>query len=203
VDFRDDSVKGLQIRGQTEQRWAVDGGSFTNNTDWTGGALSVISTSASVSRISLTNLEFRSNRAREGGALYLQVHEANVSSTVFAGNVAKMQGGAVYAYSGTHLRSIESNFSGNIAQTQNGGSVCVDSTERADLRGNRFKDNRAKLRGGAVYAKGLNLTVVGPGSFANNSAGLSGGGLYMGYIDPANSRTAHPIGDPGRGRHLQ
>jgi predicted outer membrane repeat protein len=183
VHFQNNFVKGLQIAGQSEQQWTIDGGSFINNTDWSGGALSVLGTAT---KINLTNLEFKSNRAREGGAVYLKVPEADISSSSFTANVAKVRGGAVYVCSGTHLSAQTSTFEENVAQTQNGGAICIAS-EQTDLKQNSFVGNRAKLKGGAVYAEGLSLRLVGPGSVANNSAGQSGGGISMRYTDRADT----------------
>ena len=101
-----------------------------------------------------------------GGAIYGIHSEITVENTTFANCTAGSYGGAIAAYSTTHLTVIN----------------CT------------FEDNYANFRGGAIYNGGASTTIVKNSTFINNSA-LGFTSSYGGAIcsESANLDVFHSI----------
>ena len=112
------------------------------------------------------------------------IAKCNISNCSFQRNLAKKQdGGAIY-YSGKELFIKGSLFDGNAA-ISNGGAIMIDSytnvytTNKCDISNCSFEKNLAKGKGGgAVYYIGKELFLK-KSLFHGNTALFSGGAIYV------------------------
>jgi len=163
---------------------------FSNNTQ--GGAIFAGLANLDFSAASKT--VFDGNFASFGGALYI----TNVSTAVFgadtsfSNNLARSDGGAVYATNAALEFDGPGNsfFTGNSAANQ-GGAIFMTSGASADFGGQTitFDSNISTGSGGAIYADGnsrLNFGAAGSVIFSGNKS-LSGDGgavtLDSSYVD--------------------
>lgn len=161
--------------------------SFTDNTADKGGAVAGNSTS--------TGCTFVANDADFGGAIYAR--SATVHGSAFSGNVATVDGGAVYAMRDEFVTN--SLFRENVAGDDGGA---LFSQQRSDVRRSVFVQNAAAGNGGAMFSgvgtvsdslfaynvssgdggavfARLGTTVLMGTTISRNSAGGAGGGLYI------------------------
>ena len=160
----------------------VQGTEFRGNVAESGGALSLSDTTAVVRNASL----FRGNRAGRGGAiagtgsfLRTAVEErfrAEGTEVVFRGNVAAVDGGAVFLSDRSNLRAADTTFVGNRASAGSGGAVHASGSQIL-VQDVSFTGNRASVErdggGGAVAAAGGYLDID-RSVFRDNRAGRGG-----------------------------
>ena len=158
-----------------------------------GGAL-VLSFDA----VSVRGCHFEGNQAAAGAGASLEVRTANISSTVFARNVARGGdgGGFCYSYAADASASLEvrgSNFSDNFAGS--GGGLSILTTGTAFLAGTGIVSNTAldQNGGGGIWfqtvdgisgsdasvAAGAGLIMSGCNVSSNQARGGDGGGIAV------------------------
>lgn len=143
---------------------------FTNNTAGTfGGA---ILSRSGVS--SLTNANFDSNTAVDGGAVYLHrdLSRLTVSNSLFTNNNATNNGGAVYSNTPNWVSMTGPTFETNRA---NKGGAVYFANGKFTLSISNFKNNNATVEGGAIYV--ASNGQVYNSVFTDNEAVL-GGAIY-------------------------
>ncbi len=153
----------------------IDYSLFANNTaTGSGGAIYHVTTSAT-NILSITDSDFISNSALNGGALWNNNSAnsiINVSSVNFIKNSASSSGGAIYN-SGTLNLDSEIIFSSNTALS--GGAVY--NTRTITSNGSLFYNNSATGNGGAIYSSGGTVNI-NAGVFEGNKSGGNGGAIY-------------------------
>lgn len=139
------------------------GGTFTDNLARNHGAGAFIEGGTVYSQ----SLWFTTNTAdQRGGGLALDGVSADLNSTVFVGNAAKIGGGLDAHESDLDLQS--SGFTSNTA-TYEGAGAHFDACFTATIVGTEFMNNTADSSGGGIDADGSHLEVRG-GSFTGNRA---------------------------------
>lgn len=139
-------------------------------------------------KLVLTN--FSGNLAdKGGGAVHYSGKSADVSDTVFSGNLvngtgsdssAPKGGGAFYADSDVTVTFTRSAFSGNLTPTSNGGALYTAISATGVISTTSFNGNIAASpgnsgMGGAIYNAGANLSIA-QALFLNNAVALGNGG---------------------------
>jgi CSLREA domain-containing protein len=162
---------------------AVDGCVFNGNTtDGEGGAILG-------GTLTATNCTFINNTATEGGAIYVESVDVNVTvaSCTFSGNQAKAasnggfgHGGAILSFGHTPLTVTNCTFSQNIAGGF-GGAINNFGSPGARLTttvsNSSFTGNVSSQSGGALYG-GFGRYTLNNCTFANNTATNAGGGIF-------------------------
>lgn len=126
---------------------------------------------ASEGSITITDSSFSDNDSRSGAALFIDGASAYLEQTLFLGNGARENGGAIYISSapGSSLSGMYNTFSANRAR--NGGAVA--SYGQFSLLNSDFSGNRAAVRGGAVYSSnGISTNSVQNGCLVANTASI-------------------------------
>ena len=123
--------------------------------------------------------KFTSNRAENGGALYI-ASDANVtfnSAPEFSSNTATSNGGALYIASGATVtlpngQAFTSNTAVNGGAIYNAGTLTFSGTST-------FESNNASTSGGAIYSAGQ-ITFTGAPTFKTNgtTSTTNGGAIY-------------------------
>ncbi len=110
-------------------------------------------------------------------ALYSGSNVTFLGLTVFTGNTATQNGGAIYANNSLVAISGKSTFTDN--HSVSGGALYTDYNNNLSFSGNSsFKENTADIGGGVVYAWENNtLSFSGNNNFEGNTANLGGGAL--------------------------
>ena len=103
-------------------------------------------------QVSLENASFRNNKATDGGAIAMLGNDGGltVTGSSFAGNIAKVDGGALKSKSGM-IDISNTTFSNNMARS--GGVAVLEGGEIA-MTHVTMKDNRAEGKGGAIVKWG-------------------------------------------------
>ncbi len=162
---------------------SIMGSTFEGNSaDWGGGAIFVMRTP-----LTIGSSTFLQNQAGEyGGGLGYDnnsTETANIRSTTFDGNTAKLDGGAIH-FSGERMLVTAVAFRNN--QAENGGAIhnaaaALDHyIQRADttmeIEWSTIEKNTAKSAGGGVYNGGA--LIVDLTSFTGNESTAQGGGIH-------------------------
>lgn len=174
--------------------------SFINNVSESGGG--AIYNSGNLSKIS--NSEFKSNRGKKGGAIFLasRAEQLEVENTNFVGNNAE-DGGAISNISNYGVSVKSSRFENNSAKYGGaisdwvsgsemsvansafiankgalGGAVAVWETaaNKILISGSEFERNESQM-GGAIFNRGDGM-VVENSSFKGNTVSSAGGAIY-------------------------
>ena len=104
--------------------------------------------------LKVDNCNFVNNSANKGGAIFAD-YDATVTNSIFTGNSAAANGGAImFDYRGRCL------------------------CESLTLTGSTFTDNTAGSNGGAIFCDSMNYLTMSDVEIRNNTAGSNGGGLY-------------------------
>jgi predicted outer membrane repeat protein len=143
------------------------------NTWEDGGAVCVNGTA------SLRSTQFLNNYSDEyGGAV--AAGEVRIVSSVFTGNEAKYDGGAVVTEELSGAESVidRSVFSDNISG-EDGGAVWTSSSDMLTISRSQFTGNQAGDDGGAVAARNLNVARSRGNVFRANVAADLGGALHV------------------------
>jgi predicted outer membrane repeat protein len=168
------STANLTLESMTLQD-AKSTGMFNCIGGWAdGGAVCVNGTA------SLRSTRFLNNYSDEyGGAV--AAGEVRITSSVFTGNEAKYDGGAVVTevLSGAESAIDMSVFSDNIAAEGDGGAVWTSGSDMLTISRSQFTGNQADDDGGAVAARDLNVARSRGNLFRANVAGDLGGALYV------------------------
>ncbi len=149
----------------------LDNVGFTaNEAGLDGGALyfSRANTSA------VSNSSFEANVANRGGAIFNysasnKTLSVDVSDSIFAGNIAKTLGGAIYNEADMTLNDVD--FVGNSA-VEYGGAVYNEGT--MEIVDAEFKGNTSSGWGGAVYASTGSETTIKDSEFVGNKGAAAG-----------------------------
>lgn len=139
----------------------ISGGNIHDNFTERGGALALENGAFKMSSGNLHENQASREYKGNGGALYLDKSETEISGGAVNNNVAKGWGGAIEANEGTI--------------TINGGD---------------FSNNQAYRWGGAIDTDGGTITING-GSFTGNNAGESGGAIAFGGKAESTINAAH------------
>lgn len=144
-----------------------------------GGAILVLENAVmTASDCTLAN----NSALRGGGAAVLGSAELNAISSLFFGNSAGSEGGAIFSSSeGRNLSMASVTFDSNSAVKRGGGlSLFSSSLLRSTVR---FRENAAGLQGGAIFASGYAAQIfVGADSsveLSRNVATSNGGGAAL------------------------
>jgi|GEM_PF-2528516 len=159
---------------------------FENNTAaGQGGAMftQVSSTDSSISNSSF-NLNKATGTNGHGGAIYLTnlAKFGNIITTMFNGNTANVNGGAIFN-AGTLGDMTWLSFTNNTATTGAGGAIYnyYDNTTAAkigNLSNVTFAENTAYTDGGAIYNTRSEIGTLTNVDFLANEAGAMGGAIY-------------------------
>ena len=176
-DFNKNSAtNGGAIWTYLETALEISGGEFSDNTATTyGGAI------YSYGEVVATEVNFLKNSANLGGAYYASNGGATVDSCFFSGNLANVNGGAIYLPSDT-VGSI----SGTVFEENNanrGGAVYV-SGGKLTVSGSEFNINTVTrpetggetARGGAIFTQSGNVNVTDT-KFNGNKAESNAGAI--------------------------
>ena len=137
---------------------------------------------------------FSENFSRSGGAIYNDTFDGNasdvtVATSIFDGNTADYQGGAIYNYASMSVS--DSEFTGNMvidtgtnSYTSFGGAIANTNSGSLTVTGGVFSENSA-VQGGAIATfiqpwgsdNTADLKVTGA-TFSDNAA-TYGGGIYI------------------------
>ncbi len=190
-------------KNDTDPFLNIENVTFEKNTALGAGAIGIFG------RSSIKNSIFRNNEATGtgetgGGALFLgavsstDIEGQSVSDSLFEGNIATAQGGAITTRSGAiannsaaKLDIINSTFSGNQAGTLGGafnntfyGSA---NQEGAVYIANSTFENNSATEGGAIYNHGdtdkagnAGAILIKDSTFTGNSASEKGGAIFNG-----------------------
>ena len=128
----------------------------------------------------IINCTFINNQAtNSGGAVYLSASSVNITNCSFVYNDGCglfVEGGAIYAVSGSHVNAVESLFYGNNADA--GGAIrCYNAILNVDNC--EFVDNVANWYGGSIYSD--SIMVINSSTFSGNKAKLKGGAVHSTY----------------------
>lgn len=138
---------------------------FIANNARNGGAIANFNSAAAVS-----NSRFVRNKARFGGAIYFRGSDGQTIADSHFENNSADYGGAIYAYSsgGPGVSVTDSDFNGNSAKRYGGAGYRVRSVSRS-----LFTNNDAKYGGGGLYSSNAYESV-----FTENQAGWGGATAY-------------------------
>jgi len=156
---------------------------FKNNTaSGSGGGLYAKTSSI----VSLSNMNFNANSAGHGGAMYLNVNDANntilLTNNLFKDNKAAgvtdnqgfkySKGGAVYLKTST-TNTVTHTISDNTFISNNaefsGGAIFIDGKFNADIENNYFINNKATDDDGEGGAIAINADVGSSAKIHNNT----------------------------------
>lgn len=164
VKLRRGSTESIIAASEFKNNYAVvrDGGAIVHS----DGTLQIDGT------------KFTGNESQKGsgGAIFTDAALTVSGGSLFVGNRAADNGGAISVASGADITVSNASFTENVAENGNGGAVAASSSVPLTVNGASFSRNRAdKGYGGALYASGLN-TVLKNVKFDGNTA-LYGGGI--------------------------
>ena len=153
---------------------------FVSNTADSGGAMY---NNASGSILSETTFEGNSSE-NSGGAILNEASSIIIDEAVFTGNIAGGSGGAVFNADLSNSVINDVLFEGNSALNSGGGAV-YNFESSPVLTNVEFRSNSATATGGAIYNLGEETgTAIANGIFEGNTAEF-GGAIYSSF---ANSR---------------
>lgn len=164
VKLRRGSTEGIIAASEFKNNYAVvrDGGAIVH--------------SDGILRIDGTKFTGNESQKGSGGAIFTDAALTVSGGSLFVGNRAADNGGAISVASGADITVSDASFTENVAENGNGGAVAASSSVPLTVNGASFSGNRAdKGYGGALYASGLN-TVLKNVKFDGNTA-LYGGGI--------------------------
>ncbi|MEN0067359.1 MAG: MopE-related protein [Myxococcota bacterium] len=179
VDARGDLTPGVGIHLRNGARLEVDGGAIRGglaasaSLGYDGGGLYLDATSSA----ELSDVTFANNQARRGGAIASDGGDLRLTSTVFDGNTALEEGGAVAATSSASLELIGARFATNRARE--GGAVHLRTLARYVDTASVYVGNEASESGGALLATGAGAVDLVDLTFLSNRAETHGGALAI------------------------
>jgi hypothetical protein len=180
----------------------ADGNGPSGDLDRCGGGLYIDGAGTDNSANPLIqNCNFQNNRARDGGAVYLNGRHGRCNPTFFncnfLGNNADLDGGAVFN-DGRHQGEASPIFSGCLFSNNSGnygGAICNyggKGKSSPQLMSCVFSNNEARLRGGAIFnmdVQGETHPVINNCQFVENKA-VAGKAMYTFSKPEENPKTA-------------
>ncbi|KAG2864518.1 hypothetical protein PC113_g4493 [Phytophthora cactorum] len=159
------------LAGYKTQFWG-NGGVITSGKNEGGGAISSID-----GIVKLTSCTLVNNTALVGGAIHFdRGGSAAIMSSVFKGNTADQNGGAIATTVKAKVTiALQTSFESNVAHF--GGAMAVSGTSTITLTSVHFRTNQASEDGGALFITDQATVTMKAGELAGNSAVL-GGALY-------------------------
>lgn len=162
----------------------IDGCEFTGNTVdggtdvGQGGALYIVS-GVSGESLAITDSLFQGNEAElDGGAVYSTgFDDLSISGSDFEVNLAGANGAGILFDSGSEFDLTDSTLSGNSGGWE-GGAVSILSSVRVEIESNDFEGNQAGY-GAGIYVEYSEDTYVQDNTFTDNEASGRGGGLRL------------------------
>lgn len=149
------------------QNISIKNCAFTSNTAVNvGGALNI---AQNILGCSITDSNFTSNSAPNGGALRISAVVTIQGCNFNANKATSGAGGSIYSSAG--LTVINSKFSSSSGV--NGGAIYSSAT--SSISGSSFSGNSATKNGGTIYSTG-SLTIS-ESTFSSNKAGSYGGAI--------------------------
>ncbi|KUF99072.1 Nucleolar protein 8 [Phytophthora nicotianae] len=149
-----------------------NGGVTTSGKNEGGGAISCVD-----GIVKLTSCTFINNTALVGGAIHFdRGGSAAIMSSVFEGNTADQNGGAIATSVKAKVTiALQTLFENNVAHF--GGAMAVSGTSTFILTSVDFRSNRASEVGGALFITDQAKVTMKAGELAGNIA-VFGGALY-------------------------
>ena len=117
---------------------------------------------------------FNRNRAKYGGAIYVNDNGAKITGCQFSGNTAADSGGAIYVNGDTQITNCS--FQNNSSQTYGGAMYIHRYTVNVDRC--KFTGNSSK-EGGALYLNSIGGIHVRDSEFYSNRANAYGGAICI------------------------
>ncbi len=165
-----------------------DANQANNNSEATGGAITINHSTNTAAQFSVSDSRFTSNQSTStGGAIFFAGSDGDedvleISNTDFTANSAGATGGAIAVNDVTLLQISGGTFDQNtttVLQTnQGGGAILGESSGLLSLADVVLRENTSANLGGAIVARtSTDIDIVG-GTISGNSAG-AGGGLYQ------------------------
>lgn len=146
---------------------------FKNNEGSTGGAV------YNKNNLYIANSNFTSNHVNaNGGAIYTRQGKCTVVSSVFGGNGATGDGGAINNNREGNLQLVNCQFHDNTAKT----AGALSNFQNCGIKSCTFNQNTADRMGGAIYSMG-NLNVDASQFKGNNAMNDIGGAIGTGQVD--------------------
>ena len=148
----------------------------SNNATGDGGAVRISSDGQhGPSSVSIESTLFRMNNASNVGALFVDGPGGvvDVQNSIFTGNAATENAGAVLIENADAVDIQNSNFISNTASIA--GAVLTINVDTVDIRDSSYTNNRARSNaGGALFALTAGNVLVSGSSFTNNTAVSAG-----------------------------
>ncbi|MFE9612111.1 hypothetical protein [Streptomyces sp. NPDC006012] len=172
--FRIFTVDGgsLTLRNATLTNGDATGSSVQNGA---GGAIVVTGNGS----LDLNNVQIRNNHANFGGGISVfNGSQARVNASVFTGNTAANNGGAIVSDGTTSVNA--SQISGNTAGNVGGGIASIGTlgVNATDIVNNTAPNGGGGLANGVPSAPGGTSTVNASNISNNTASGVNPGGIY-------------------------
>jgi predicted outer membrane repeat protein len=155
----------------------VLGSTFTGNSAGDdGGAVSMVSGS-----LFMTNATFTGNNGSRGGALLLDGTLVQISDSLFSGNTATADGGAIMLTATPSVEIERVQLFSNDAGLR-GGALAATNVSDADgfIRNLHVSDNESGGTGGGLYFGGaISALLLANSTFTTNTALGAGGGVHI------------------------
>lgn len=167
-----------------------DNCTFSGNTGETSaGAIYVADNSSGKTHITIKDSTFAQNKAlgTHGGAMYLYTNTvADISGCKYMENTSVQNGGAIYI-NGSEAEITSTEFKGNSiagSESCSGGAVYTTKSttkmNNVDFNNNSVTSATAKEgNGGAIGMATKSVTYINNSNFASNSASYRGGGIHL------------------------
>ena len=196
--FKNNYAKGGGvIGGEYDATFEIRRANFTGNSAVQGGVFNV----QHHANLSLTHCRLDGNFARDGPGAILAMTDVtlNIRETIFTGNNASHDGGALWAsQSKCHL--VRCVFHSNIARTV-GGALHIERKSLLKIESTNFTNNNSS-DGGAIYVESNSKLHANMCIFDVNFAAQSGGAIELnGYstvvIESCDFLTNHALTGSG------
>lgn len=181
----DATISGLTVKNARsfKQCTEPDASGYSCNADDGGAIRGTVDAD-----VVIDDMAFRDNAAEitSGGAIST-LGDLTISNSVFEGNTAGQEGGAVQASADFNaapgdLKITNSVFEGNEAENAGGGAVAKNSwhaTRSVSISDSTFTGNGSAGEGGALEVQNYGPATVTDSTFSGNTAGGSGGGVFL------------------------
>lgn len=174
-----DGAHGLMFLGGGTPGTTIDGFTFANGAQSTGGAMRIVGNVTSAGWPLVVNNTFNANQATGAGGAIAVASATNTTTPRIVGNYfmdnSAGQGGAVDLYLKSDAEFADNMFLNNYSDG-GGGAVAVRQGAVLESTGDTFLLNESYGDGGAVYVQYLSTASIGGGEFASNVATPGGGG---------------------------
>ena len=185
---------GGVIRLNYKNKLTIENCKFINNSsEENGGAI------YNRGMLTLSESEFNNNKAKSGGAIYVEYNELTIENSLITENQVKNMGGAIY--NNALLRIKKSTISENMSKSFGGGAIHntgVLTIDESRLNNNKTTTPYADYGGGSIENDGGELTIA-DSDFIRNE-GSRGGAIFNsndGKLTIENSLIAENSGNSG------